>query len=287
MIWICECKYWEASIPKEKVLTLYEVIKDLGADRGFLFSESGFQSGAIRCSKNTNITLTSLDEIQELIQSDLQEYRLINFLKRIENLRKKLKISWIDDLGNPILNYANDIDKCLLIEGTLMYATLQIQKAINKDFPIYLTRYSMENIQCKDIEELNTVLNQELEILEPSVEEINIHTKEKVVESKDLVDLFAKSINGLLKSAENQLFDLNVNIDEQLIETLSFMKAVGKTADDLKKISTGTLASEVYKIMRLLLEFIYPHLTKIEMNRNEWNDSKNLIITQLNVLTKI
>jgi hypothetical protein len=65
------------------------------------------------------------------------------------------------------------------------------------------------------------------------------------------------------------------------------MKAVGKTADDLKKISTGTLASEVYKIMRLLLEFIYPHLTKIEMNRNEWNDSKNLIITQLNVLTKI
>ena len=145
----------------------------------------------------------------------------------------------------------------------------------------------MENIQCKDIEELNTVLNQELEILEPSVEEINIHTKEKVVESKDLVDLFAKSINGLLKSAENQLFDLNVNIDEQLIETLSFMKAVGKTADDLKKISTGTLASEVYKIMRLLLEFIYPHLTKIEMNRNEWNDSKNLIITQLNVLTKI
>jgi hypothetical protein len=39
--------------------------------------------------------------------------------------------------------------------------------------------------------------------------------------------------------------------------------------------------------MRLLLEFIYPHLTKIEMNRNEWNDSKNLIITQLNVLTKI
>lgn len=61
--WVIECKAWKSRIPKEKVLALYSVVQDVGADRGFLLSETGFQSGAIDAARNTNITLTSLDEI--------------------------------------------------------------------------------------------------------------------------------------------------------------------------------------------------------------------------------
>ena len=285
MIWICECKYWKDSIPKEKVLTLYEITKDLGVDRGFLFSESGFQSGAIRCTKNTNITLTSVDEIKELIQQELEEAKLIDFLKRIETIKSTLKKSWIDDLGNPIANNNTNFDKCLTIDGTLMFTTLQVQKALNNDFPINLTRYSMESCHCKNIDELNNTLSEELDNIEIIVEEIRKHTLERDKEVSNKKDTFIKSIKSLLSSSKIQLFDKSADIDNQILETLKHMKAVGKSIDDLKKVSSGTLARNIHKMMRLLIENIYPHLTKIEMDKNAWLESKEKILQHLEVLT--
>ena len=44
---ILECKHWKTCIPKEKVMVLQAIVQDIGADKGFLLSEIGFQSGAI------------------------------------------------------------------------------------------------------------------------------------------------------------------------------------------------------------------------------------------------
>ena len=44
---------------KEKVLALQAIVADAGAHRGFLLSESGFQSGAITSARTSNITLTT------------------------------------------------------------------------------------------------------------------------------------------------------------------------------------------------------------------------------------
>jgi hypothetical protein len=64
LLWIVECKYWNKPVPIEKVLALRTLVLDLGADRGLLMSESGFQSGAIRTASQKNITLTSLDDLR-------------------------------------------------------------------------------------------------------------------------------------------------------------------------------------------------------------------------------
>lgn len=64
LLWIVECKYWSKPVPIEKVLALRTLVLDLGADRGLLMSESGFQSGAIRTASQKNITLTSLDDLR-------------------------------------------------------------------------------------------------------------------------------------------------------------------------------------------------------------------------------
>lgn len=64
LLWIVECKYWNRPVPIEKVLALRTLVLDLGADRGLLMSESGFQSGAIRTANQKNITLTSLDDLR-------------------------------------------------------------------------------------------------------------------------------------------------------------------------------------------------------------------------------
>ena len=45
--WIVECKHWASPVSKLHVMALREIVADIGADRGILLSESGFQSGAI------------------------------------------------------------------------------------------------------------------------------------------------------------------------------------------------------------------------------------------------
>lgn len=61
--WVIECKAWKSRVPKEKVLALCSVVQDVGADRGFLLSEVGFQSGAIEAATCTNIKLASIESI--------------------------------------------------------------------------------------------------------------------------------------------------------------------------------------------------------------------------------
>jgi hypothetical protein len=78
--WVIECKYWKSAVPKEKVLALRAVVEDIGADRGFLLSAAGFQSGAISASQNTNITLTDLNELRKTVENEL----IISALYRME-----------------------------------------------------------------------------------------------------------------------------------------------------------------------------------------------------------
>jgi hypothetical protein len=47
------------------VAALASVVQDVGADRGILLSETGFQAGAIRLASLSNITLTSLTELKD------------------------------------------------------------------------------------------------------------------------------------------------------------------------------------------------------------------------------
>ncbi len=90
--WVVECKHWNSAIPKEKVLALRSVVEDVGADRGILISGAGFQSGAVRASENTNITLTDLDGLKETAQEDL----VSSVLHRIETRAVELKYALHD-----------------------------------------------------------------------------------------------------------------------------------------------------------------------------------------------
>jgi restriction system protein len=59
-LWIVECKLWRRRVDKVHVLALGNIVQDVGADRGIMLSESGFQAGAILAAGHANITLTSL-----------------------------------------------------------------------------------------------------------------------------------------------------------------------------------------------------------------------------------
>lgn len=62
--WVIEAKNWRGKVPKEKAMALLSIAQDIGADRGFIISKNGFQKGAIDCVRNTNIYLTTFEELQ-------------------------------------------------------------------------------------------------------------------------------------------------------------------------------------------------------------------------------
>jgi hypothetical protein len=64
LLWLVECKHWKTPVSKLHVLALREIVSDVGADRGILLAENGFQSGAQEAAQLTNVQLTSLAELK-------------------------------------------------------------------------------------------------------------------------------------------------------------------------------------------------------------------------------
>jgi hypothetical protein len=87
--WIIECKQWQTKIRKEKIAALRYIIDDVGADRGFLVSEAGFQPGAVKAAEKTNITLTSLAELRHAAQNDLAQQTLQELRTRAAKLLRE------------------------------------------------------------------------------------------------------------------------------------------------------------------------------------------------------
>ena len=87
--WLVECKHWKTPISKLHVLALREIVADVGADRGIILSESGFQSGAIEAANLTNIQVTSLAELSLSSKNDIFSMRLREQYVRIESCKER------------------------------------------------------------------------------------------------------------------------------------------------------------------------------------------------------
>lgn len=87
--WIVECKRWNKAIPKEKVFTLRSIVDDVGADRGFIMAEGGFQSGALEAALLTNVTLTSLDEMKERLRFEISRVEALRALDQVDECRSR------------------------------------------------------------------------------------------------------------------------------------------------------------------------------------------------------
>ncbi|WP_239341852.1 restriction endonuclease [Frankia sp. CiP3] len=93
-LWLIECKRWTRSVPKERVLTLLGVVADIGADRGFMFSESGYQAGAFRVAANMNVTLTSLEDFRVNAASELVDLQIRALDSKLERLARAYESLW-------------------------------------------------------------------------------------------------------------------------------------------------------------------------------------------------
>lgn len=86
--WLVECKYWKSRVSKLHVLALREIVSDVGADRGILLSEAGFQSGAIEAAALTNVHVTTLADVRKTASSEIMSMRLRELYDRLEACRE-------------------------------------------------------------------------------------------------------------------------------------------------------------------------------------------------------
>lgn len=87
--WVVECKHWKDPVNKLHVLALREIVSDLGADRGIILCEVGFQSGAIEAANLTNVQVSSLAELSIESRDAIALARLRDLFDRTESCRKR------------------------------------------------------------------------------------------------------------------------------------------------------------------------------------------------------
>ncbi|WP_431476523.1 restriction endonuclease [Massilia eburnea] len=87
--WLVECKFWKTPVSKLHVLALREIVADLGADRGILLCEAGFQSGAIEAANLTSVQVTNLERVRVTAGGDILAMRLRELYDRIESCRQQ------------------------------------------------------------------------------------------------------------------------------------------------------------------------------------------------------
>lgn len=89
VVWIVECKHWAKPVTKLHVLALREIVADVGADRGILLSEVGFQSGAVEAATLTNVHVTSVANLRDTASAEIIAMRLREIYDRVEACRER------------------------------------------------------------------------------------------------------------------------------------------------------------------------------------------------------
>ncbi|MBR1169149.1 restriction endonuclease [Bradyrhizobium liaoningense] len=99
---LCECKHWKSAVPKTIVHAFRTVVGDFGANKGYIISSAGFQSGAHEAAQNTNIELVTWPEFQSLFEPAWLKHffipRMTDDLDEFGTLVEPLRPEWYGDL---------------------------------------------------------------------------------------------------------------------------------------------------------------------------------------------
>jgi hypothetical protein len=89
LLWLVECKHWRRRVSKLHVLALREIVADVGADRGILMAEQGFQRGALDAARLTNVQLTSLANLANTAGHEIGLAKLRVLQERLDKCRAR------------------------------------------------------------------------------------------------------------------------------------------------------------------------------------------------------
>lgn len=84
---ICECKLWNSKIPQSVIHGFRTIISDTGANKGYIISLKGFQSGSTKAANHTNLELITWQEFQnEFYETWVEKYFVPTMWEKLEPL---------------------------------------------------------------------------------------------------------------------------------------------------------------------------------------------------------
>lgn len=156
LTWLIETKLWKNRINKLQVLGLRQIVDDIGADKGFIISQKGFQKGALEAAQNSNITLLTFEELKKQTNEFAEDEILLQYEQRVNLLDLRYwahskPIRKLYGLRNEIYEFNYSVHWVLrtAIEG--------IEAAKKKEYPIRLNTYMTEQYGQPMAEKLSAI----------------------------------------------------------------------------------------------------------------------------------
>lgn len=172
VLWIIEAKKWREKVNKLHVLGLRTIVDDIGADRGFIISESGFQSGAIEASLNTNVKLKTFEELKIDTKGVIESEIIKTYKKRINLLEARY---WSHSKSiRKEYGLRGEIWDPLKFSGQILLATIEaaILSAEKREYPINLETFlevKTGELSANNFQQLCNWLNLNLNLLDEMI----------------------------------------------------------------------------------------------------------------------
>ncbi|WP_217533118.1 restriction endonuclease [Vibrio metschnikovii] len=173
--WVVEAKYWNSKVNKSHVLALRTIVDDVGADKGFIVSKLGFQSGALEAAKSSNVKLKTFDELKAETK-DMVEAEIIKMYKKRLHLledrywshskKTRIKYRLRDDVYDFSMNFSGQL--------ILAAARQAILAAEDFNYPITIQSHQKEqqgNPVASNFQQLQNWLNLNLNYFEEKLTE--------------------------------------------------------------------------------------------------------------------
>jgi hypothetical protein len=173
ILWIVEAKKWNHKVNKLHVLALRTIVNDIGADKGFIISEKGFQSGAIESTKESNISLTTLEDLIEDTKHFIQGEIIQSYKKRLTILETRY---WSHSKTNRkdygLRGEIWEIPVNFSGHNLIQTAHLAIDYAEKNNYPIDLETFMIEKqgeLIANNFQELTNWLNLNLNFMDEKI----------------------------------------------------------------------------------------------------------------------
>jgi hypothetical protein len=263
--WIMECKYWNKAVPKEKVLVLSQIVADVGADRGFLLSESGFQSGAISATHCTNVTLASLPDLRENTQAELTRIGFVQISLHAFALEKTAQRDFhpgfykrADGLGEKLLQ---------LLARIFALKSIALPSAQAGVFPVQL----LDGIALADPPAFLAAAQAELKAIACELEAL-IHESTRPSEQvPNLADSFTYTVNNFLDAAQHALAASSAEDHERrCMEVLLRMQRIGNQASSLEFMLQPEERQALNVVMQRLVNGPYLLVNDLATMPSDW-----------------
>jgi hypothetical protein len=253
--WVIECKQWQRPVPKERVLILANVVADIGADRGILVAESGYQAGAIRVAEHANVTLTSLVDLRE--NSDEERARLLNqfYVSRIAAIGRRFARLWpwtSPQTRRPAFQASELLEKGI---SGFELELLTLPRLAANAYPITIL-IDGKHVTVEAAIELDSALGEAVTAADQELLEFESMVEEASGNAYAVLGRLVGAVGRLLATGcrltTGDFGDLVVGK-----RFVAEMRAIDEAATELKEITPESVATQVTKLMRHLIDSTY------------------------------